>query len=161
VVIAVAFAIVGTSPLWRGRPEALPPALRRIGAAAAVLPLLFAVYLAGQPNYGPQYGIVFGFLWLVDAGLLLLVWRGCPWSLHAASGGGALLFFVLVGLGLREPHRYALLIGAMLVPLMTAKKTRQEIVKILSEVLVLDFRRGARQRSLSVRSFTAGSPSTM
>jgi hypothetical protein len=91
----ILFAVVGTSPLWYGLPEERSLAFRRIAAAAALMPLLFAVYVAAHPNYGPQFSLLFGFLLLVDLGLLALVWRGGPGWLYAAGGFATLLTFLV------------------------------------------------------------------
>jgi len=93
--IFAAFAVVGTSPLWVLRPADCPPGLRRCAAAAAHLPLLLALYLVTVPNYGARYAILFGFLLIVDAGLLAIAWRGGPAWLHAAGGVATLLIFFL------------------------------------------------------------------
>lgn len=93
--IFILFAVVGTSPLWYGRPGEHSLAFQRIAAAAALMPLLFAVYVAAHPNYGPQLSLLFGFLLLVDAGLLALAWRGGPEWLHAAGGIATLLTFLI------------------------------------------------------------------
>lgn len=85
------FAVVGTSPLWYGQPDDRAPAFARIGAAAGLMPLLFAIFVAAQPNFGPRYSILFGFLLLADAGLLAIAWRGGPRWLYAAGGIGTLL----------------------------------------------------------------------
>jgi hypothetical protein len=153
-VIFAAFAVVGTSPLWLPRGAGCPAGFRRSAAAAAHLPLLLALYLVVVPNYGAQYSILFGFLLVVDAGLLAIAWRGGPAWLHAAGGAAtlltfflwlrlsytpaswpwsllwlalfvalylvaatpfaALLFFVFIGLALREPHHATALILVML-----------------------------------------------
>ena len=47
--------------------------LERTGAAAALMPLLFAVYLASVPRLAVQPALLFGFLLLLDAGLLAIV----------------------------------------------------------------------------------------
>jgi len=44
---------------------------------SALLPLLFAVYMASVAGYGSHYGILFGFLFLVAAGLFAIR-RGKP-----------------------------------------------------------------------------------
>ncbi|MBV8201970.1 MAG: DUF2339 domain-containing protein, partial [Acidobacteria bacterium] len=58
-------------------------------------PLLLALYLVAVPNYGAQTSIVFGFLLVVDAGLLAIAWRGGPRWLHAAGGVATLAIFWL------------------------------------------------------------------
>jgi hypothetical protein len=107
-VIAVAifavFAVVGTVPLWvsaaapasgAGGRERPPLHSRIVAAAAAHLPLLFAIYVASQTNYGPQFNILFAFLLLIDAGLLAIVWRGGPRWLHAAGGIATLIAWIV------------------------------------------------------------------
>lgn len=93
--ILAAFAVVGTVPLWYGRPDERPSWARWIAAAAAHMPLLFAVYVAGHVNYGPQYNVLFAFLLIVAAGLLAIAWRGGPKWLHAAGGVATLLTFAV------------------------------------------------------------------
>ena len=155
--IFAVFAVVGTVPLWYARQDNCPRGYRWIAAAAAHLPLLFAIYVAWQPNYGLQYHVLFGFLLIVDAGLLAIVWRGGPRWLHAAGGVATLitffiwlrasytheslpwvllwlalfialylvkvtpfsglLFGVFIGIAIREPQQWAMIIGAMLVML--------------------------------------------
>jgi uncharacterized membrane protein len=58
----------------------------RTAAVAAALPSLFALYVAGVGAYGEHWGLLFGFLALLDAGLFALaVFRG-PAVLHAIGG---------------------------------------------------------------------------
>lgn len=102
--IVLILAIVETSPLWYPAPEDCPAAFRRIGAAAGVLPLLFAVYVAAHANYGPRIFILFGFLLLIDAALLAIVSRGGPRWLHAA-GGIVTLITMLAWLRLSYAHQ--------------------------------------------------------
>ena len=93
--IFAVFAVVGSVPLWYGRPDDCPAGVRWIAAAAAHLPLLFAVYVAAHLNYGPQYKVLFAFLLIVDAGLLAIAWRGGPKWLHAAGGAATLITFIV------------------------------------------------------------------
>src|SRR5262249_35466968 len=81
--IFVVFAVVGPIPLGYGRPAGRPALVRWIAAGAAHLPLLFALYIAAHVNYGPQYRVLFTFLFVVAAGLLAIAWRGGPKWLHA------------------------------------------------------------------------------
>ncbi len=58
----------------------------RTAAVAAALPALFALYVAGVGAYGEHWGLLFGFLAVLDAGLFALaVFRG-PALLHAVGG---------------------------------------------------------------------------
>jgi len=93
--IFVVFAVVGTIPLWYGRPAGRPALVRWIAAGAAHLPLLFALYIAAHVNYGPQYRVLFTFLFVVAAGLLAIAWRGGPKWLHAVGGVATLVTFAV------------------------------------------------------------------
>lgn len=67
-------------------PDAGEDVFERTAAAAAALPALFALYVAGAGAYGEHWGLLFGFLALLDAGLFALaVFRG-PTLLHAVGG---------------------------------------------------------------------------
>jgi uncharacterized membrane protein len=57
----------------------------------AALPLLFTVYLAAVPGYGARYGILFGLLFLIDAGLLAIGIARREFLLHLAAGLGTLV----------------------------------------------------------------------
>ena len=92
--IFAVFAVVGTVPLWYGRPADRAPWVRWIAAAAAPLPLLFAVYVAAHVNHGPQYHVLFAFLLVVAAGLLVIAWRGPKW-LHGMGGVATLVTFAV------------------------------------------------------------------
>lgn len=159
--IFAVFALVGASSLWTGmQGDGSKVVFRRIAAAAAVLPLIFAFFTAIVPEYGARYNVLFGFLLLMCAGLTAIsLWRGPEW-LHSVGGAAALvtffiwiivsytraswpwsllwlgvfvafylasglrirgitvyaaplLFFVFVGLAVREPLRFNTLAGAM------------------------------------------------
>lgn len=89
------FAAVGASSLWPRDDDERAPAFRRISAAGAVLPLLFAFFTAIVPEYGVRYNVLFGFLLLVTAGLAAIsLWRGPEW-LHALGGAATLLTFFI------------------------------------------------------------------
>ncbi len=78
----------------RGRPADGAGALfARTAQGASLLPLLFAFYLAASPGFGAQAGLLFGFLFLVSAGLLAVaIWRG-PEGLHLWGAGAVLVVF--------------------------------------------------------------------
>lgn len=88
-------AIAGASPLWVEPPREHAAAFRRAAAAAALLPLLFAFYMAVVPNYAARYNVLFAFLLVIAAGLAAVVWRGAPRALHVAGGVATLLAFFL------------------------------------------------------------------
>jgi len=67
-------------------PGAAGDVFGRTAAVAAALPSLFALYVAGVGAYGEHWGLLFGFLALLDAGLFVLaVFRGLA-LLHAVGG---------------------------------------------------------------------------
>ena len=63
-------------------------------AGSPPLPLLFAVYVAAHVNHGPQYHVLFAFLLVVAAGLLVIAWRGPKW-LHGMGGVATLVTFAV------------------------------------------------------------------
>ena len=67
--------------------------LEKLGLAAAVMPLLFATYLAVVPAYGARPGLLFGFLLIVDAGLLAVTMARGEELAHALGAGAAVLVF--------------------------------------------------------------------
>jgi uncharacterized membrane protein len=67
----------------------------RTGLFTSVAPLVFAIYLAAIPAYGARAGLLFGFLFIIDAGLLAIaIGRREEW-LHAVAGATTLLVFGL------------------------------------------------------------------
>jgi hypothetical protein len=73
-------------------PEAgLPPLFQRATALSALPALLFALHLAATPAYGQHFGLMFGFLFLVAAGLAAIALLHGPEWLHALGAGGVLL----------------------------------------------------------------------
>jgi uncharacterized membrane protein len=97
--IFLLFAVTGFSALVFGArasaDELEGRTLEKTGLAAAVMPLFFAVYLATVPAYGARPGLLFGFLLIVDAGLLAVtIARGEEFA-HALGAGAAVLVFVM------------------------------------------------------------------
>jgi hypothetical protein len=89
------FAAVGASSFWPRADDDRGPIFRRIAAAGAVLPLLFAFFTAIVPEYGVRYNVLFGFLLLITSGLAAIaLWRGPEW-LHALGGAATLLTFFI------------------------------------------------------------------
>ncbi len=70
-------------------------AFDRSATLAAVLPLLFAIYLAAVPEYGAMAGLLFGFLFLLDAGLFAIAVGRRQELLHAVGGVATLLVFAV------------------------------------------------------------------
>ena len=58
---------------------------------SALLPLFFALYLAAVPGYGHHYVLLFGFLFLLDAGLFAVAALRGPETLHFAGGLSTIL----------------------------------------------------------------------
>jgi uncharacterized membrane protein len=69
--------------------------LERTGAAAALMPLLFAVYLASVPRLAVDPALLFGFLLLLDAGLLAVAIARREELLHAISAVTTLVVFAI------------------------------------------------------------------
>jgi uncharacterized membrane protein len=72
----------------------LPKMLERSVAAAAALPLFFALCMAWVPAFGERHGLMFGFLFILDCALLVLAAARGPALLHAAGGLSTFLVFV-------------------------------------------------------------------
>lgn len=89
----LAFAVAGLAGRREG--EEAEPAFARINAVAATLPLAFALYLAAVPVYGGRYNLLFGFLFLVAAGLAAIAAARGPRWLHPLAGSLVLTVFVL------------------------------------------------------------------
>lgn len=95
-VIFALFAAVGASALWpRGDEDDLRPLFRRIGAAAAAVPLIFAFFTAIVPEYGAQYWLLFGFLLLMTAGLAAIaILRGPEWLHNVGAVATMVTWFI-------------------------------------------------------------------
>ena len=70
--------------------------------AAAVLPVIFAAYLAAVPAYGAHATLLFGFLALIDAGLLAVALGRNAMVVHAI---GALATVVVLAVWLSTSYR--------------------------------------------------------
>jgi uncharacterized membrane protein len=64
-------------------------------AVGSALPLAFAVFLAGTPAFGAQFLLLFGFLFLVVAGLEVIAIARGPAELHLAGEGMTLVVFAV------------------------------------------------------------------
>ncbi|MEA2601365.1 MAG: hypothetical protein QOF89_2357 [Acidobacteriota bacterium] len=69
--------------------------LARTAAVGACLPLVFGLYLAAIPAYGARYGLLFGFLFVLQAGLAAVAAFRGPRALHPLAAGTAVLSFAL------------------------------------------------------------------
>lgn len=73
--------------------QELPGLFRKATALTAVPPLMFALRLAATPAYGEHFGMMFGFLFLVAAGLATIALCHGPEWLHALGAAGVLVVF--------------------------------------------------------------------
>jgi len=81
--------------LGRRQDESLARRFEQTAVVAAVLPLLFAAYLAVVPEYGSRYGLLFAFLFFVVAGLAAVaIWRG-PQRVHLIGAVSTLVVFAV------------------------------------------------------------------
>ncbi len=69
--------------------------LERTGAAASMMPLLFAIYLASVPQLGVNPALLFGFLLLLDAGLLAIAIAQREELMHAVAAVTTLVVFAI------------------------------------------------------------------
>jgi hypothetical protein len=99
--IFLAFPIVSLAALLLARRTAPAGAsgdeatFERTAMLAAAMPLLFALYLAAVPGYGERPWLLFGFLLIVDAGLLAIALARRQYGLHAVGATAALLVMVI------------------------------------------------------------------
>lgn len=70
--------------------DARSPWFEQTAALSVALPLFFALYMASMPGFGSRYGLLFGFLLLLDAGLATIAIKRGPEALHLAGGIGTL-----------------------------------------------------------------------
>jgi len=73
------------------RSSAADGRLQDTALLGAALPLVFTLYLAAVPGYGARFGILFGLLFLIDAGLLAIGIARRDFLLHLAGGLGTLV----------------------------------------------------------------------
>ncbi len=98
--VFLVFPLVLYAGLALGKPEekgaeGKAPLFEGAARLSGLLPLLFALFLATVPAYGARHGLLFGFLFLLVAGLFAVaVWRGPTW-LHLWGGLASLLVFVV------------------------------------------------------------------
>ena len=84
-------SIAGLVLARRARADHAPDTFERTALVAAVMPLAFAAYLAAVPAYGARPWLLFGFLLLVDAGLLAVAIARGEELLHAAGAVATVL----------------------------------------------------------------------
>jgi len=62
---------------------------------SALFPLLFALYMAAVPGYGYRFGLLFGFLFLLAAGLFAIATARGPEMLHFTGSASTILIFAI------------------------------------------------------------------
>jgi hypothetical protein len=78
-----------------GSPLFAPSLFADVARVSAALPLIFSIYLATIPAYGAHYGILFGFLFCLAAGLFVVgIVQGPHW-LHALGAITTLATFAI------------------------------------------------------------------
>ncbi|HEX6215324.1 MAG TPA: DUF2339 domain-containing protein, partial [Vicinamibacterales bacterium] len=101
IAIFTVFPVVGYGVLMVARSrdrETSPDAESRfewVMLAASVLPAAFAVYLAMSSEYREHYALIFGWIFLIDAGLLVLAIARSIEALHAFGAVTTLLAMVI------------------------------------------------------------------
>jgi hypothetical protein len=71
------------------------PLFGQTATLSAVLPVIFAVYMAGIPAYGAQYLLLFGFLFLVTFGLSVVAIAHGPQRLYVLGGLSTVVAFAI------------------------------------------------------------------
>jgi hypothetical protein len=80
---------------------------------ALALPLLFSIYLAAVPAYGARVGILFGFLFVIDAGLFAIAIFQGPRFLHLLGGLSTLIVFAVWLEGAYDPSAWPSILAAV------------------------------------------------
>jgi uncharacterized membrane protein len=91
----VTFAALVVGGRGRGGPSGVDATFERTTMFAAVLPLAFAAYFAAVPAYGARATLLFGFLMLLDAGLLAIAIARRQHALHATAALATLLVMAI------------------------------------------------------------------
>ncbi len=97
--IFLIFPVLGFSALVLSRksggPRGEARSFERTANLGAVLPLVFALYMATVPAYGGHVYILFGFLLCLDVGLAIVAMTRGAGALHFAGGLSTLLVFAI------------------------------------------------------------------
>jgi len=95
-----------------GRREEVSDTFARTTAVAALLPLVFGFFLATVPAYGARYGLLFGFLFVLQVGLAAVAAFRGPRVLHLFAAGTVLLVFALwLGLSYAKAGAWPAVLG--------------------------------------------------
>jgi hypothetical protein len=89
---------------FKGRAADEPSLFQRSALGAAILPALFAIYLACIPACGAHYGLLFGFLFIIAVGLMLVAAFVGPEWFHIV-GAGAVTIVTASFLGFSYDHQ--------------------------------------------------------
>ena len=87
-------AFAGLMVLGRARAGEYDPhgqSFERTALVSSVMPLMFAFYIAAVPAYGARPELLFGFLFLIDAGLLAIALARRQELLHGVGAAATLL----------------------------------------------------------------------
>lgn len=134
------------SLVFRGNTVAKPEARQQFQQSAllsAVLPGLFAVYLALTPAYGANATLLFGFLLLIDLGLLAVAIGLRQESMHSA-GGVTTLTVMIVWLAVSYPRSGAATIAIAFTSIFV-------LVYLTAPIVAAWFRRPFTGRGLSAQ----------
>jgi uncharacterized membrane protein len=94
--IFVIFSLIAASSLWIGRrDDREQQTFDQAAVAGASLPLFFAIFAAAVPQYGARYNVLFGFLFLVAAGLAAIALARGPRWIHLLGGVTTLFVFAI------------------------------------------------------------------
>ena len=88
-----------------------PSLFRRASRASALLPLLFSLYFAAVPAYGARFGLLFGFLFVIAAGLFVLSITQGPRSLHFLGALSTVVVFAVWFKGSATPESWPWVLG--------------------------------------------------
>jgi uncharacterized membrane protein len=83
------------APVLARRKEEGDEAFWQVAALSSGLPLLLAVYFAVSPDFGAHYGLLFGYLFLLGAGLAVFAAVRGPGILHTAGAAATVVVWAL------------------------------------------------------------------
>ncbi len=104
---AAALIVLG---LARRRSGAEATAFDQTATFGAALPLVFGIYAAAVPAYGPGFRTLFGFLFVVAVGLAVLAAARGPATLHLLGGVSTVLAFILWIANSYSPEAWPLIV---------------------------------------------------
>jgi len=108
--IFLLFPLVSVSALLISR-RTRDDSFERSALTAAVLPLLFAIYVAAVPGYAGHPWLLLSFLLILDAGLSTIAIVRCQSLLYGAAGAATLaVMATLLWTSYGEPARYAVIV---------------------------------------------------